>query len=213
MESERRDWLEWHRPYDDPASSLSRRLGLVRQEFMAALDVQAGPVRVISMCAGQGRDVLPVLAGHRKRSEISAVLVEIDPRNVAIATAEVKRLGLMHVRVLEADAALTDNYAGSVPADIILACGIFGNISDDDIRRTIGQLPSLCAAGATVIWTRGRNADRDLGQDVRQWFAAAGFRETAFHAPDDMKYRVGVSQLAIPPRPFTLGVRMFQFLR
>jgi hypothetical protein len=40
VESERRDYFEWHKPYDDPNSSLSKRLGLVRQEIAKALDTQ-----------------------------------------------------------------------------------------------------------------------------------------------------------------------------
>ena len=39
--------------------------------------------------------------------------------------------------VVTADAALTDAYAGLVPADIVLACGVFGNITDEDVDRTV----------------------------------------------------------------------------
>src|SRR5215475_14044643 len=145
MESERRDYFEWHKPYDDPNSSLSKRLSLVRQELAKALDTQtAGPLRLVSMCAGQGRDVLPVLAAHHMRSQTTAVLVEFDSRNVEIAKADAKERRLANVRVVEGDAALTDTYVGSIPANIIVACGIFGNISDDDIRKTIETLPTLC---------------------------------------------------------------------
>ena len=45
MESDRRDWLEWHQPYDDPNSPLARRLAIVQTEFSAALDAHRGPVR------------------------------------------------------------------------------------------------------------------------------------------------------------------------
>lgn len=216
MESERRDWLEWHKPYDNPNSSLAQRLRQVQQDLSAALDARqtsAAPLRLVSMCAGQGRDVLPVLTVHPMRSQTTAVLVEFDPRNVEIAKADAKARGLTNVRIIEADAALTETYAGAVPADIILACGIFGNISDDDIRHTIETLPTLCAPGATVMWTRGREKHRDLAQDIRRWFGLAGFAEIAFHAPDDMGYRVGVAKLIVPPRPLAQGIRMFRFLR
>src|SRR5947208_1455065 len=50
------DWLEWHAPYDDPASPLGRRLAVVQQRAREAIDrAPPGPVRVISMCAGQRR--------------------------------------------------------------------------------------------------------------------------------------------------------------
>ena len=33
------------------------------------------------------------------------------------------------------DASTTSAYRGAVPADLVLACGIFGNVSDEDIQR------------------------------------------------------------------------------
>jgi hypothetical protein len=57
-----RDWHAWHDEYDDPASSLSRRLVVVRRQVDAILRARPGPTRLVSMCAGDGRDVLPVLA-------------------------------------------------------------------------------------------------------------------------------------------------------
>jgi hypothetical protein len=68
-----RDWLEWHRDYDDPGSLLSRRLELVQGYLRAELDrAPAGGVRLISLCAGQGRDVIGVLAGHPRRDDVCA---------------------------------------------------------------------------------------------------------------------------------------------
>jgi hypothetical protein len=61
-------------------------------------------------------------------------------------------------RDLTADAALTDQYAGMVPAYLVLVCGMFGNMADDDVRRTVGYCTQLCAHGGTVIWTRGRGS-------------------------------------------------------
>jgi hypothetical protein len=81
-----RDWVEWHRDYDDPGSPLSRRLELVQGHLCAELDhAPGGDIRVISLCAGQGRDVIGVLAGHPRRGDVRARLVELDERNVAVA--------------------------------------------------------------------------------------------------------------------------------
>jgi Putative methyltransferase len=137
-----RDWAEWHRPYDDPASLLSGRLRRVQAHFAALLDRQPpGPVQVISLCAGQGRDVIGVLEHHPRRADVRARLVELDPRNVAHARRAVAAGGLDGVQVTEADAGRTDVYAGAVPAQIVVACGIFGNITDADIARTVAALP------------------------------------------------------------------------
>ena len=215
MSNDERDWLAWHQPYDDPSSSLARRLTTVREELRRALDERTGAIHVISMCAGQGRDVLPVVATHPRRQEISALLVELDPRNVEVAIDYASAHGLGHIRILQADAALTDAYASAAPADVVLVCGVFGNITNEDVRRTIAILPSLCAPGATVIWTRGRSneTDRDIAEDVRGWFASAGFTEVAFYAPRVIGFRVGVCRLTAAPRPFERSIRMFQFAR
>ena len=165
------------------------------------------------MCAGEGRDVIGVLAEHRGRSEITGRLVELDARNAAIAREAAQAAKLDGVEVLEADAALTDSYDGAAPAEIVLACGIFGNITEEHIRRTINVLPSLCAPGATVLWTRGHFGEgRDVALEICGWFVEAGFEEVAYES-SALLYRVGAHRLAVPPRPLERGVRMFEFFR
>ena len=80
------DWFAWHSPYDDPRSVLSRRLAMVRARLAEDLDgCRPGRVQVVSMCAGQGRDILGVLARHPRAGDVVARLVESDPHNVALA--------------------------------------------------------------------------------------------------------------------------------
>jgi hypothetical protein len=64
-----------------------------------------------------------------------------------------------------------------------------------------------------VIWTRGREAERDFALTIRGWFGECGFEEVAYAAPDDAHYRVGVHRLVASPRPLVRGARMFAFLR
>jgi hypothetical protein len=97
-----------------------------------------------------------------------------------------------------------------VPADLVLICGVFGNISDDDVRRTVASLPMLCAAGATVVWTRHRNPP-DLTPLIREWLAEGGFAEAEFVAPDDVQWSVGVHVLAAAPRPLDGSGALFRF--
>lgn len=211
--TERRDWVDWHKQYGEPGSNLARRLDVVQRELHGALDERTGRVRLISMCAGQGRDVIPVLAACRRRDNLSALLVELDPTNAAAAEASARAAGLTGVRVLQADAALTNNYRDAVPADIVLACGIFGNITDEDIERVVRAMPQFCAHGATVLWTRGRWTNNDPTPSIRQWFQNAGFAELLFEAPDDTPYSVGVNRLIVDPPPLELGVTLFRFFR
>lgn len=207
-----RDWLTWHDPYDDPSSSLARRLAVVQRHIAGALDrCPPGPISVLSMCAGQGRDLLGVLDRHRRAPDVEARLVELDDRNVAIAERRAADLRSSSIEVVQGDAGVTDAYADRAPAAIVLVCGVFGNISDRDIERTVASLPMLCGAGATVIWTRHRRSP-DLTPTIRLWFEAAGFEEVDFEALDGTSIGVGVHCLVAPRTEFRPGRRLFRFV-
>jgi hypothetical protein len=204
------EWVQWHEEYA-PGQPLALRLGLVQDLIRSALDERPpGPIRVISLCAGDGRDLLGVLAGHPRRRDVHARLVELDPELAARGAAHGASLSST-IDVVNTDASVTSAYTGAVPADIVLVCGVFGNISDDDIHRTVAALSSLCAAGATVIWTRGTFAP-DLTPTIRSWFDDAGFTELSFVAIPDTTIGVGAGLLTSPPRPFDPNVRLFTFL-
>ena len=208
-----RDWVGWHDAYDQPGSPLRRRLHEVRRLIVDALD-QAPlhrPVRVISMCAGQGRDVIGALADHPRCHDVVARLVELDERNATLAREAAAAAGLDGVEVVSVDAGVTCAYAGAVPADLVVVSGVFGNVVDDDIACTIEQLPRLCAEGATVVWSRNREPV-DVVPQVRKWFAAAGFGEVALVTPPDVTFAVGAHRLLGFPSPLVLRVRMFDFL-
>lgn len=209
---ERDHWVDWHDAYADPGSSLSRRLAVVQSRFRSALDdVEGEPIRVLSMCAGQGRDVIDVLADHARREDVVARLVELDPRLVADARARAAAAGLTTVEVVHDDASTTSAYEHAVPAQIILVCGVFGNISDRDVRTTVLELPRLCAPGATVIWTRHRR-EPDLTPAIRSWFSEAGYEEVAFDTEDGRSFGVGSHRLVGPISPYRRAVQMFSFV-
>jgi Putative methyltransferase len=195
-----KDWAAWHAAYDDPSSPLAARLERVRAHLRRALAAApAGPVRLVSLCAGQGRDVIGVLPDHARRRDVSAVLIESDERNVAEARCRAAEAGLTEVEIRQADASRASQFAGALPADVLLLCGIFGNISARDIQRTVAAAPALCSAAATVIWTRHRRAP-DLTPDVRAWFGASGFDEVAFDAlGTSTLVGVGVNRLRRAP--------------
>jgi hypothetical protein len=200
-----RDWADWHAAYDDPASFLSLRLRQVQQRLSEAIgQAPAGRVRLVSLCAGQGRDVIGVLPGHPRGDDVHAVLVENDPRNAEVARRDAAQAGLRQVEVREADAAAVTSFADALPADVLLLCGIFGNVSDEDIKFTVEAAPAMCRPGGTVIWTRHRRSP-DLTPQIRAWFAASGFDELAFDVPDtdDRLMSVGANRLS---RPATAGL-------
>jgi len=51
----------------------------------------------------------------------------------------------------------------------VLVCGVFGNTTDDDVRRTIGYYAQLCAHGGTVVWTRNRRDPVPLARGARMF--------------------------------------------
>lgn len=206
------DWVEWHRAYDEAGSPLALRLEAVRESIRWTLDcLPAGPIRAISVCAGQGRDITDAVAGHARQRDVSARLVELDPRNTQLARASAQAASLDDFEIVTGDASLTDAYLGAVPAQLLLVSGVFGNISDPDIHQTIDTLPSLAAPGAMVIWTRNRH-DPDVTVHIRRWFSEAGFEEVAFTPLPGCYQTVGVHRLTGPARPLRPGVKLFDFV-
>lgn len=204
------DWVRWHEEYGDPSSALSRRLRIVQRHIIDWLeDRPDAALTVFSACAGQGQDLIQVLGRRGNADRVHATLLESDPRNVEAARAAAAELSTVEVR--RADAGDLASYRDATPADLLLMVGVFGNISDDDIRRTVVALPHLCRPGATVIWTRSRR-DPDLTGSIRAWFADAGFAELAFDAPADALFSVGVHRLTRAPRTSPPTGRLFTFL-
>jgi Putative methyltransferase len=204
------DWYAWHNDYSNPVSPLARRLAAVQGQVRAALDQAGpGPLRAISMCAGQGRDLIGALAGHPRQDDVRARLVEIDPRNADVARQAARAAGLPRVEVVTGDASVTDAYVGMTPADLVLACGVFGNITDADIERTVGYCAQLCARGGTVVWTRGRWTP-DLLPQICDWFTAHGFDQLWVSDPAE-GWGAAAHRLAAAPDPLEPGARMFIF--
>jgi hypothetical protein len=203
------DWVDWHDQYDNPESGVYRRLRVVRQRIRETLDAAPpGEIRVLSMCAGQGLDLLGVLEDHPRTPDVRAILVELDPTNAAKARDSAPP----EVEVKIGDAARSGAYAAVVPVHLALVCGVFGNISDADIHTTITELPRFCAPGATVIWTRHREAP-DLTPTIRNWFAGNGFTEVAFDFEDGYHYGVGTHRLIGEPLPYRDDLHLFRFIQ
>ena len=203
------DWIRWHGHYDDPSSPLSRRLLAVRQQIHLALDRAApGPVRLLSLCAGRGQDVLPVLTAHPRGGDVTGRLVELDPDLCAAARSAAPP----GIEVVQGDAGTTTACIGAAPAEVLLLCGIFGNISDEDVAGTVAAVPSLLVTGGTVVWTR-HTEPPDLTPRVRSWFSEAGVEETAFVTGPHPGWAVGAGVLRVPARPLEVDRRLFAFTR
>jgi hypothetical protein len=126
---------------------------------------------------------------------------------VARDAAGAANLSTVEVRV--GDAAAVDGYADAAPADILLLCGLFGNISDADIRHTVEQSAALTKRGGTVIWTRHRRPP-DLVPRIDAWFAEQGF-ETVWISEPGLDFGVGAHRFRGTPAPLASGTRLFTF--
>ena len=206
-----RDWVQWHSAYDDPDSSLSRRLSIVQRLIRDAVDTApSGPIRMLSLCAGDARDIAGALKDHPRAQDSSGELIELDARLVQDAQANVAAAGV----ALDArcgDAADTEAFASVVPVDVLLLVGIFGNVTEEDVATTIRAVPAICRSGATVIWTRHRR-EPDLTPRIRQWFEAANCSPIDFFSPGPASFAVARERfmpggpahaLALPARLFT----------
>jgi hypothetical protein len=204
------DWIEWHRAYDDPDSSLSRRLTEVVRMIRAFLDdAPPGEIKMLSLCAGDGRDITSAATRHPRAGDLRGVLVEFDSQLAQSAVGNIASIGAT-LEVRCADASDASQFAHSLPVDLLLLCGIFGNIDEHDIQATIAKVPEMCRPGATVIWTRHRK-EPDLTPRIREWFDAAGCQLGEFASPGVGSFAVG-REICAEPRPWAdVRAPMFVF--
>ena len=194
------NWYTWHAEYDDLVSRLGQRLGAVQELITGFLDAApAGELRVISLAAGQARELIPLLIAHPRGRDVRARLVELDERNADLAEGAVLSAQLSGVQIVVADAGSADSFAGAVPADLVLACGLFEMLPDGDVAAAIAQLSQLCAPGATVVW-----ADDTDSTVLVDLFSHAGFAAT----PGERG--TGSARLVRAPEPLTSGGVLFR---
>jgi hypothetical protein len=208
-----RDYDEWHKAYDDPDSSLSWRLRVVSEFIDGALDRHAGAIRVLSACSGDGRDLLGVLSRRSDAARVTAVLVELHPEIADRARSAAASVAAQ-IEVRTADAGASSSYLEAVPADLVIMVGIFGNIDDTDLGRTIATVPQFCTPGAAVLWSRGVDSSR-TNEGVRAQFADHGFVEIDYRelAPNASGPAVGIVRYAGSPVQLEPGRRLFSFYR
>lgn len=203
------DWQAWHDHYKDECSSLSRRLTVVQQRLEKLLAQAPATRRILSLCSGDGRDILSVVARLPIDHRPEVVLVELDADLAAAAERRAADLRVAATVVI-GDAGSSSTWQRFVPVDLLLLCGIFGNIPDDDIRNTVDAARGMLVGDGHVIWTRGYFSEVDLRPQVRQWFAEAGFSEVTFDA-EPTGFGVGVNRLPSAVQTPRVPARLFSF--
>jgi hypothetical protein len=180
------DWVAWHNGYDT-WPPLRARLRAVREQ-LAALDAcPAGPVRIISLCAGDGGELIGLLHEHPRRDSVRAYLVEQNADLVRQGEAALAQFRLVSVIAFRhADATLSTTYLDIAPADIVLAAGVFGNLTPPQTARLVSHFLRLCRPEGAVIWTRrvGRPEHTQAVATIREGLEVASFYERALVETD-----------------------------
>lgn len=206
------DWYAWHRRYDD-CSEMRERLQAVQLQITAAIDAsRSGVIRILSICAGDGRDVLGALAGRPDQRDIMTTFIEVDSRLVESGSTAITAAGLgHHCRYIRADATAAATYDGLVPVDIVVAAGILGNLAPPDVEQFIASLRWLCRADAFVIWTRNLDVSDGRRQvsAIRRTFRRNGFRQHALIRT--ASHVVGLHRYAGIPLTRPQDTVLFQF--
>ena len=115
------------------------------------------------------------------------------------------------LEVVEADAGTSDAYAGAVPADLVLACGVFGNISDADIERTVRSSVAVRPRRLGAVDPPPRVTP--LVRAPAGWLQESGLEPIELEVADDETFGVGANRLVVDPPPFEAGEHLFTFTR
>jgi hypothetical protein len=191
------DWFEWHKLYERKPA-LQRRLELVCKQLSNCLNLcLSGEIRVISVCAGDGRDLIGALKGHPRERDVKARLVEFDLRLVECGRGMAASAGLSaRLEFLNGDATSSSSYEGIAPANLVLLCGMLGHVDEASTLRLVEYLPALCRSGGFLIWTRNLNY-RDGNRHVdlfRSLLGKSGFEEMRFEATSRKPFFIKTSQ-------------------
>ncbi len=209
------DWTHWYRHYD-VAPSFQARLRIVREQIDAALrQCPAGPVTVVSVCAGDGRDVIGALAGHPRTPDVTAWMLDTHAESLARGRQAAAQAGLeRQVRFLDADAARAASYVGIVPADLVLMSGFLGHLPRANISALIEALPMFCKTGGGLIWNRHLvlNGGGEQVPAIRAMLHQAGFQELHFETTDPDGFAVGRARFTGRTIPLDATRILFHFM-
>jgi hypothetical protein len=190
-----------------------QRLLLVQEQLAQCVDTaRPGTIRILSMFAGDGRDVLGVLGNHQRQNDVVACLIEQSSQAVDTGTQRALELGLESVATFRhTDATDYEAYRGLAPADLILLCGVWGHVPSQERPQLIQALASLCAAGGMVIWTRGISKGMKQFEQIEGLFTAAQWEPVQIRFTPNNQWAVATHRYygTAIPRP-TQG-RIFHF--
>jgi SAM-dependent methyltransferase len=196
-------------------SSYRLRLGEVQAHLSRCLDEAApGPVYIVSLCAGDGRDVTGTLEAHPRRSDVEAWLVERDWKSVeaGIQSAAGKELR-DHVHFILGDATNYATYANLSVCDIVVFCGVLGHVMPCEKAETVKRVAQFCKPGGAIVWTRGLKRGKSRVSDVERLFDQALCEKVRSSVTADGKWGIVTHRYMGPAVERPKCGRIFNFRR
>jgi hypothetical protein len=208
------DWVRWHENYK-ASPALKARLLVVREHLSRCFNSQPpGVIQVLSICAGDARDLIGLLATHPRKMDVRAYLVENNAELVENGQKVIIEAGFEEqLQFVIADATISSTYLGLAPVDIVLMSGVFGNLRSKEVARLIGSLGLLCKYGGYVVWTRHRRLHDGLNQIalIRQLFSESDFGEVLIENTSDDRFTIGSHRYKGAGQVLRGGVKLFEF--
>lgn len=205
-------WASWpDRAYQN--QGYRQRLSTVQSHLAESLHgAPTGRVRILSICAGDGRDVIGVLPSHPRRADVSAALVEQSERSIKHGQADANAAGISGVvSFLHGDATLFETYRGIAPAEIVLFCGVWGHVPARERQNVVQGLSCLCRPGGVVIWTRGIAKGMDRLQQIEAAFEGRSWQKSRLSFTADQNWAVVTQRYCGPALEVPADGRFFSF--
>ena len=208
------DWAKWHEKYE-VSPAMKARLVIVREHLSRCLDLQPpGPIQILSICAGDARDLIGLMEAHPRKKDVNALLVENNSELVEAGRKVISEAGIeSQLTFSMSDATISSTYVEFVPVDIALLSGVFGNLRPEECARLIRSLCSLCKRGGYVVWTRHRQIHGGLSQIalIRQHFEDSRFEEVQIGDTADDKFTIATYRYQGAGEILRAGGKLFEF--
>jgi amino acid adenylation domain-containing protein len=209
------DWNIWHAEYET-SPALQARLNLVRAQIAEAVSqCPSGPIKIINMCSGDGRDLMLALHEHPRRNDAIAILID---NNLEIVTRGRQMAAEAHLgqqlTFIHGDASLARSYEHAGQADVLVLSGFLGHLRHDDALNFVRQLPMFCKNGGSVVWSRHLLLHDGTEQvaRIRGEFRRTGFEESHFSQTAEDGFAIGRSRFTGVAAPFDAQQKLFDFV-
>jgi hypothetical protein len=207
------EWNDWHDAYQDESSELVGRMMTCRRHVAAVVsEAPEGPVTVVSICGGQGRELIGALEDHPRKGDVRGRMVELDPDNTAFASRWAAEAGLSGLEIVTGDASVASSYAGLPIVDLVVISGVFGHLDEDDRLSLIDFVRQLCHTGSNVVWTSHRS-NNGPAEWLRRAFLERRFEELEYDIVpgDDFEFTVTRNLYTGEQQPFHAHEQIFTF--